>query len=72
MEINFKNYKKMVSLMDKHEEYPEFIFGKNNLGEITWASINKDSITIYTAQNNNRTRVNVLWRDRTREEYFIA
>lgn len=72
MEINFNNFEKMVFLMDEHEKYPEFIFGENGQGEVTWVSINKDSITMYTAQKNNHTRANVLWRNGTKEEYFIA
>lgn len=71
MEINFKNLKEMRILIDNHTKYPEYMWGKNEKGEVTWASINEDSITMYTAQHNNRTRVNVCWRDGTKEEYFI-
>lgn len=71
MKINFNNFERMVSLMDEHEKYPEYMWGENEKGEVTWASINEDSITMYTAQHNNRTRVNVCWRNGTKEEYFI-
>lgn len=53
-EVNFKTYdwKKMLELMNRSEEFPTYLCGTNEDGEHIIVSINRDNITIETMQNN--------------------
>lgn len=60
------------ALMDRHEDYPEMLFGKNVRGEDVTLSINEDNITIQTFQSNRWIRENVVYRDGCTDESFCG
>ena len=68
--IDFEDYNQLVALMNRHEEFPCILFGRNSDDESQQISINEDNITVGTLQNNGWTRVNIYWRDGSREETF--
>ena len=73
MEINFDphDWRGMLDLMERHAEFTEICFGKNEDGELVGISVNEDNITVETWQNNGWLRENIYWKeDRMCEELF--
>ena len=64
------DYKGMINLMDRADEFDVPWAGKNENGEHIQISVNKDNITVETFQNNGWTRENIYWRDATTEELY--
>ena len=60
----------MKNLMDHHKDYPSMLFGSNSNGEDIYLSINEESITMETHQENGCIRVNTYYKDGTVEETF--
>lgn len=58
------------ALMDRHEDYPEMLFGKNENGEDVTLSVNEYNITVQTFQSNHWIRENVVYRDGSTDELF--
>ena len=69
--VNPKDYNSLIELMDNHEQYPNIVFGENEIGETTWIAIFFNYIEITTFQHNNWTRHNIYHRDGTREEFYM-
>lgn len=70
--INFDpcDWKGMIALMARADEFKEPCFGNNAEGERVAISVNKDNITVETFQNNGWVRQNTYWNDCTTEETF--
>ena len=68
--IDPHDYKGMIKLMDKADEFDLPWAGKNENGEHVQISINKDNITVETFQNNGWIRENIYWRDVRTEELY--
>ena len=64
------DYKGMIKLMDRADEFDVPWSGKNENGEHVQISVNKDNITVETFQNNGWIRENIYWRDVTTEELY--
>lgn len=58
------------ALMDRYEDYPEMLFGKNENGEDVTLSVNEDNITVQTFQSNHWIRENVVYHDGSTDELF--
>lgn len=69
IKFNPNDLDSMIEIMDKHNG-KDMLFGENEKGEKTVASIFKDRIEITTYQLNGWIRINVYWRDETIEELF--
>lgn len=57
-------------IMDEHCHLETMVFGENELGELTAASIFKDQIVVETYQSNGWLRKNIYYRDGSRDEMF--
>lgn len=68
--IDPHDYKGMIKLMDRANEFDLPWAGKNEEGEHIQISVNKDNITVETFQNNGWVRENIYWRDCRTEELF--
>lgn len=70
--INFdsKDWKGIVELMKKADEFTEPCVGENSEGERVLISVNHDNITVQTFQNNGWLRENIYWNDCTIEELY--
>lgn len=68
--IDFSDHRALVDLMDRHEEFPQMLSGKNGDGEIVCTSILEDQVILETFQMNGWTRKNYFYRDGTREELY--
>lgn len=68
--IDPTDYRGLVKLMDRANEFETMLVGKTEDGETQFVSINKDNITTETVQSNGWTRENVYWRDGTSEELY--
>ena len=64
------DYKGMIELMDRADEFDVPWCGNNENGEHVQISVNKDNITVETFQNNGWLRENIYWRDYTTEELY--
>jgi hypothetical protein len=62
--------KSMIALMDEHGNSDTLYPGRNEYGERTTLSISHDSITCVTYQENHWVRMNIYWRDGTKEELY--
>lgn len=69
--IDLSNTEACFDLMDSVDADDELSgAGMNMEGEETTAIVNREYIKVATFQHNHRIRVNVLWRDGNREQYF--
>lgn len=69
--IDLQDTKACFELMDSLAADDELSgAGVNMEGEETTAIVSPEYIKIHTFQHNHRIRVNVLWRDGDREQYF--
>ena len=64
------DYKGMIELMDRTDEFDTPWLGRNENGEHVHISVNKDNITVETFQNNGWIRENIYWRDVRTEELY--
>lgn len=70
-EINTADMPAMKRLMDRHDEFPLPLSGKDDRGEDVLVAINEDNITLMGRADNPRyMRELVYWRDGTTEELY--
>ena len=71
-EISFdsSDWKGMLKLMERADEFDQPWVGENNAGEQVLISVNHNNITTLTFQSNDWSRENIYWKDRTCEELF--
>lgn len=70
IEVDFKDRKHCLELMDEYGDTKMPFFGENTEGESVIIGITHDSIAVDTFQKNGWCRRNVLWRDGTTEELY--
>lgn len=70
LKIDFSDFSQLLSLMERHEEFPYMIVAKTRENEDMWISINKDRITARTFQKNDYERINTYYKDGTTTETF--
>ncbi len=58
----------IVALMDRADEFPSAVFGKNTDGETVMISVNKDNVTYEVFQDNGWTSENIYYRDGSVEQ----
>lgn len=66
------DWKGMLELCHRYQEFDTYLEGKNSNGEDTMLSINKDNIVLDTFQSNGWIRQNIYYpQDCTVEERYI-
>ena len=70
IEIDFSDHEAMCKVMDNYHKTQTMLFGENEEGEMTTASIFEDKIVLVTFQSNHWLRKNIYHRDGTVEEMF--
>lgn len=68
--IDPKDYKGIIKLMDRADEFDSALIGKNKDDERVLLSINNDNVTTQTFQSNNWCRENIYWRNGCTEELY--
>ena len=70
IELDSSDYKGMIELMKRADEFDSACSGKNKNGENVLISVNHDNITVETFQNNGWIRKNVYWECGMSEELY--
>lgn len=70
VEIDFSKKREMLALMDRADEFPEMLFGKNEKGEKTNTSINPDCIIHNVYQKDGWILTQTLYRNGVIEEIY--
>lgn len=68
--ITPSNFKSLVDLMDRADEFDMPLFGENESGETTITSINDDNVIIETIRGNGWVMKDIFRRDGT-EEHIV-
>ena len=64
------DFEGMCKIMDEYGSIKSPFPGTNENGEDVWISVFHDRIAVKTHQRNGWVRLNIYWRDDTREEIF--